>query len=123
MLNSRDINDLKPAIKMKCLALIEKCKQANIDIIITCTLRDDEAQNALYEIGRSQKGFILTNLRGGDSKHNHGLAFDFCVMNYGKCDWHNATAFKKVGELGESLGLKWAGRWRGKLREFAHFEV
>lgn len=108
---------------MKCLAFVDNCKQKGIDVIITCTLRDDEAQNALYAIGRTVKGQILTNLRGGESKHNHGLAFDFCVMTHGKCDWNNAQAFIKAGEVGESLGLKWAGRWRGKLREFAHFEV
>lgn len=108
---------------MKAAEFLNQCNQAGLDVIITCTLRSIEAQNALYASGRTVKGHILTNLKGGQSKHNVGLAFDFCVMTHGKCDWNNAAAFSKAGEIGEGLGLVWAGRWRGKLKELAHFEV
>lgn len=108
---------------MKCLAFIEACKNAGLDVLITCTIRTCEEQNHLYASGRTRKGSILTNLQGGQSKHNFGLAFDFCIMTAGKCDWTNTGAFTQAGIIGENLGLLWAGRWRGKLKELAHFEV
>ena len=120
---SRDLKDLQPTIREKCELLIENCKAAGIYILITCTLRDGEAQEWLYASGRTRKGKILTKARAGQSKHEFGLAFDFCVMTAGKCDWDNNEAFAKVGAMGEALGLTWAGRWRGSIREAVHFEV
>lgn len=123
MLISRDIADLDKSIKMLCLRFIEECKRAGIDILITCTRRDNEAQDWLYASGRTRIGAILTNARAGQSKHNFGKAFDFCVMTGGKCDWSNTEEFKSAGLIAESLGLKWAGRWRGGLREIGHIET
>lgn len=120
---SRDLTDLQPAIREKCELLIANCKAVGIDILITCTLRDAAAQDWLYASGRTRKGKILTNARSGKSKHEFGLAFDFCVMTAGKCDWNNSEAFAKVGAMGEAVGLTWAGRWRGSLREVGHFEI
>lgn len=120
---SRELDDLQPAMREKCELLIANCKAAGIDILITCTLRDAAAQDWLYASGRTRKGKILTNARSGKSKHELGLAFDFCVMTAGKCDWNNSEAFAKVGAMGEAIGLTWAGRWRGSLREVGHFEV
>lgn len=123
MITSRAISELEPVTRARCEALIKTCALADIDLIITCTYRDDEAQNKLYASGRTEKGRILTNLKGGQSKHNKRKAFDFCVMKQGKCDWQNIEAFTKVGLIGEQLGLLWAGRWRGSLRELCHFET
>ena len=120
---SRDLNDLQPEIREKCKLLIANCKAVGVDILITCTLRDAAAQDWLYASGRTRKGKILTNARSGKSKHEFGLAFDFCVMTAGKCDWNNSEAFAKVGAMGEAVGLTWAGRWRGLLREVGHFEI
>lgn len=122
-MSSRDINDLKPEIKMKALRFVELCKQKGIDILIVCTLRTSEEQDDLWQSGRTKAGKILTNLKGGKSKHNFGLAFDFCVLANGKCDWNNKDAFLEAGKIGESVGLLWAGRWTGKLKETGHFEV
>ncbi len=123
MINSRKIDDLLPALQVKARLFIERCEAQGLQVLITCTYRDNEAQNALYASGRTAKGKILTNLKGGESKHNMRKAFDFCVMTHGKCDWGNEEAFKKCGAIGEALGLRWAGRWRGKLRELVHFEI
>ncbi len=123
MIASRDILELDGSIKKKCLDFVIECKKQGIEILITCTYRDDEMQNYLYASGRTRKGAILTNARAGQSKHNFRKAFDFCVMTGGKCDWTNSAAFKKAGEIGEKLGLTWAGRWRGNLRELGHLEI
>lgn len=120
MINSRDLKDLNPVVAAKCSAFINECKLQGIDVIITSTLRDNESQNALYAQGRTTKGSIVTNAKGGQSFHNYGVAFDFCPIVNGKCQWNDADLFKRCGIIAESVGLKWAGRWAGKMKETAH---
>ena len=130
MINSRNLNHLAPLAKTKCEQFLIGCRLHNIDVMVYCTYRDEESQNALYAIGRTLKGHILTNKRGGESKHNHkidgfpaSLAFDAVPLIHGKCDWKNNAAYLKMGVIAESIGLKWAGRWQGSLKERAHFEI
>lgn len=119
MINSRDIKDLHLKVQVLCNQFISKCKEAGITVIITATLRDNEAQNALYAQGRTKPGKIITNAKAGQSYHNYGLAFDFCPMVDSKCAWNDTLLFIKCGTIGESLGLEWAGRWV-KFKEMAH---
>lgn len=104
------------------LALAWECKQSGFDLMVYCTYRDAEAQNELYAQGRTKKGRIVTNLRGGESNHQKKIAFDAVPMLLGKPQWDNDQLLDVMGALGEKVGLAWAGRWRGKLRERCHFE-
>jgi len=89
-----------------CSAFVSSCKAQGIDVIITSTLRDNESQDALYAQGRTTKGAIVTNARGGQSFHNYGVAFDFCPIVNGKCQWNDAELFKKGGGIAESVWLE-----------------
>lgn len=120
MINSRDLKDLNPKVAAMCAAFIDECKKQGVDVLITSTLRDNESQNALYAQGRTTKGAIVTNARGGQSFHNYGVAFDFCPIVNGKCQWNDAELFKRCGIIAESIGLEWSGRWAGKMKETAH---
>ena len=120
MITSRSLDDLHPKVKTLAEQFKESCKRAGYDILIYSTYRDIEAQNALYAKGRTVKGNIVTNARGGDSFHNWRVAFDFVPMVHGKPAWNDAVAYAKCGHIAESLGLEWAGRWTGKLKEAAH---
>lgn len=126
MVNSRDIDDLIPEVAQQCRALIEACKQENIDIIVTSTYRDFASQNALHAQGRSvaskAKGEkIVTNAKAGQSFHNFRIAFDVVPIVAGKAVWNNEAVWNKIGELGKNLGLEWAGDWV-KFKEKAHFQ-
>lgn len=66
------------------------------------------------------KGRIVTNARGGQSAHNHRLAWDFCMLKNGKADWHDINGYTKAGQIAEGLGLVWGGRW--KMRDYGHIE-
>lgn len=123
MVNSRSLEDLRPDVKTKAIEFLYRCHQAGIDVIVTSTLRDLESQEALYAQGRTKKGVIVTNAPPGYSYHNFGVAFDFCPILYGKCQWKNEKLFKQCGEIGEDCGLDWAGRWMGKLQEMAHLQA
>lgn len=131
MINSRKIADLHPKVQKLAVALREECAKAGIDIIFTSTYRDNEAQDELYKIGRtipgankSQRlpmGRIVTKAKAGQSYHNHRVAFDVVPIVSGKAIWNDNLIWKKIGEIGQSLGLTWAGGWIN-FKELPHFQ-
>lgn len=58
-----------------------------------------------------------------ESKHIEGKAVDIAPMKNGVI-WWNAPAevWQTMGEIGESCGLKWGGRWKD-CKDTPHFEV
>jgi peptidoglycan L-alanyl-D-glutamate endopeptidase CwlK len=120
MINSRDIGELEPVVANMTRSFIAKCKESGIDVIVSSTYRDAESQNALYAQGRTTAGKIVTNAKAGQSFHNYRCAFDFVPIVNGKAQWNDLATFQRCGEIAESVGLEWSGRWKGKLREMAH---
>lgn len=137
MISSKKLDDLLLPVKWRALNLIHVCKLIGIDLLTISTLRDIEAQDALYAQGRTAPGRIVTNARGGESFHNFRVAFDVVPLRNGKPIWgtsgngidsdpsDDATddleIWQRIGELGEAQGLDWAGRWN-RFREFPHFQ-
>lgn len=121
MINSRDINELYPEVREKAKKLIELCDKEGIDIIITSTYRDFESQNDLYAQGRTKKGKIVTNAKGGESYHNFRVAFDVVPVVNGKAVWNDFRLWRRIGAIGKSLGLEWAGDWK-TFKEYPHFQ-
>lgn len=119
MINSRDIKDLNPKVRLMAEAFIGKCAKNGIEVLITSTFRDFESQNALYAIGRTKPGKKVTNARGGESWHNYSCAFDFVPLINGKAIWTDEQLFLKCGMIAETCGLEWAGRWI-RFNEMAH---
>lgn len=119
MINSRNINDLNSKVTAMASEFINRCKAEGIDVLITSTYRDAESQNALYAQGRTKPGKKVTNAKAGQSYHNWRVAFDFVPIVNGKAQWNDAELFTKCGEIAESVGLEWAGRWT-KFKELAH---
>lgn len=120
MISSRKIEDLDPIVAPMARKFISQCKKAGIDIIITSTYRDHEAQAALYAQGRTTPGNRVTNAKPGRSWHNWRCAFDFAPIVNGKIPWNDAKLFERCGVIAEQIGLQWAGRWTGTLKEMAH---
>ena len=119
MINSRDVKDLVEPVQSRARAFVAACKKQGIDVLITSTYRDYESQNALYAQGRTKAGRRVTNAKGGQSWHNFRCAFDFVPMVNGKAQWNDLRTFRKCGEIAESVGLEWAGRWKS-FPEMAH---
>ena len=59
---SRDPILLHPVLREKCLAFLEACKDAGLDVILTCTGRTADEQSALYAQGRQPLSYV-NNLR------------------------------------------------------------
>jgi len=122
MINSRNINDLLPNVKVRVEKFIELCDEEGIDLLITSTYRDNESQEALYEQGRTRPGKIVTNAKPGESWHNYRCAVDIVPLVNGKPNWDGSDPiWQTIGELGEKAGLEWAGRWHS-FKELAHFQ-
>lgn len=119
MINSRKLEDLHPKVKTLCERFIASCAKQGIDVLITSTYRDGASQDELFAQGRTKPGKIVTNARAGQSYHNWRCAFDFVPIVNGKAVWNDVALFTKCGEIAESVGLEWAGRWK-RFREMPH---
>lgn len=122
MIASRDLFELHPSVRRMAEEHVDACREQGLDLLIYCTYRDAEQQDALYALGRTVPGRIVTNARGGESMHNYRLAYDAVPLIGGKAQWNDDALIRRVGQLGEEAGLEWAGRWTGKLRESVHFQ-
>lgn len=118
-MSSRKLDDLNQPTKIRAMAFRDKCAALGIDVLIYCTLRDSKEQDMLYAIGRTAKGKIVTNAKGGESWHNYGSAFDFVPVLAGKPQWGDKDLYATCGDIAESVGLEWAGRWKS-FKETAH---
>ena len=125
---SRSLEDLSKDTMQRATVHKQLCKARVVDLLIYCTLRQNQEQDELYKIGRSLPGKIVTNARAGESAHNpdkdgKAHAYDCCPLIGGKPMWDaNHPSWRIVGECGEEAGLVWSGRWTGKLKETAHFQ-
>ena len=112
MINSRLISDLKPEVATLCRAFIAKCREQGIELIITSTFRDVEAQDAIFAQGRTKPGRKITNCKGGNSMHNYRVAFDFVPLNAkGAPEWNDRDLWAKCGKVARDRKIEWGGDW------------
>ena len=92
---------------------------------ITQTFRSNDEQNKLYSIGRTAKGFIITNAKGGESPHNFNpsFAFDIGFVTLEKRLSWDKKYFKKFADIIKKkysqvdCGIDW------KFFDAPHFEL
>lgn len=113
MMDSRKITDLDPRVQPLCRAHVAACKAVGIELLVTSTWRDIEAQNALYAIGRTTQldRKPVTNAKGGQSWHNFKTAYDVVPLIGGKAAWNDAKLWREIVRLGKSLGLEAGADW------------
>ena len=116
---SRELNQLYDPVRLRAEKLIKLCADAGIPIIVTQTFRTHKYQDELYARGRTMKGKIVTNAKAGTSMHEFRVAFDVCINIKGKC--YDEGLLKKVGKIGESIGLTWGGNFKGFI-DMPHFQ-
>ncbi len=116
----RLLGTLEPKFRKKVVKLLSKAKKEGIDLRVISAFRDCKEQNALYAQGRTTKGKIVTNARCGKSAHNYRIAVDVVEFKNGKPIWQNPK-WERIGQIGESLGLEWGGRWK-RIVDKPHFQ-
>lgn len=124
---SRALTDLRPEVRPLVDAFLDACAAAEIDVLVTCTLRSNAEQAALYARGRTAAPlghqYVVTDAPPGRSAHNYGLAIDVVPIVDGKPDWNGADPiWHRLGELGQEAGLEWAGEPGFPFPEMPHFQ-
>jgi len=125
------ITALHPIVFIKQTELIAETSKAGITILVTDGFRSSEEQNAIYAKGRTTEGQVVTQVQGGHSYHNYGLAIDFALrtkkgevvwdMEYdgnknGQPDWMEVVAIAK------RLGFSWGGDWNN-FPDYPHLQM
>jgi len=119
---NRRIDTLHPDIIGKVKEFIVRAeKELGIKLRVTAALRTWKEQADLYAKGRTTKGKVVTWAKAGESYHNYGLAIDVVEIKGDQALWKNPN-WEKIGQLGESIGFTWGGRWAGKTDK-PHFEM
>ena len=124
MVNSRNIFDLDPAVRDVCNKQIALCRSAGIEIIITSTWRDFEAQAALYAIGRTtnKDRHTVTKARAGYSWHNFKAAWDVVPVIGGKPLWDSKhSIWREVVAFGKQAGAEAGADWKS-FPDLPHFQ-
>ncbi|MEC0110393.1 M15 family metallopeptidase [Paenibacillus taichungensis] len=120
---------VNPVIRQLGEALIERCYNRGVWVLITQGLRTYAEQDALYAQGRTvlydskgKKLPIVTQVKGGYSIHNFGFAIDFALLlKDGKSvswdtlrddDKDSLPDWSEVVEEAKKLGFEWGGDWR-----------
>lgn len=123
-MSSRSLDDLDPRVRPAVDAALASWAAQSIDILVTCTLRSNAEQAALFAQGRTAPGKIVTKALPGQSAHNYGLAIDVVPIVNGKPDWDGThPVWQQIGQLGIAAGLDWAGAPDFSFHELAHFQM
>lgn len=112
MLNSREIDRLRPDVAANCRKWLELCKDAGLNVLVTQTVRDREYQEYLYAQGRTRPGSIVTNGKAPTfHADNVGCAFDFCKNVKGH-EYDDNAFFHKAAAIAKGMGFSWGGDWK-----------
>ncbi len=122
------IDTLHPLIKAEVLELVTHVNTViltgKVKMIVTQGLRTFDEQNKLF--AQQPK---VTNAKGGQSIHNYGLAFDFCLADGGRTIWDTVKDFDndkvpdwmEVVKVFKAAGYVWGGDFRS-ITDRPHFE-
>ncbi len=99
-------------------AFLAETQKQGIRLLVTQGYRSKEEQDYIYAQGRTRKGKIVTNAKGGSSFHNFQVAFDVCGFD-GKKVYYNIN-WKKLGEIAKKIGLEHGDRGYVDLPHFQY---
>lgn len=150
---SRKIEDLIPELQALYYRFQQKMIEAGLTFSVTCTLRSQDEQIALYSQGRDSIETVHQRRKEASlppiteeqnkkvtwtlkSKHIEGKAFDIVLLKNNQPIWdikvnvnkNEIPDYQEAGLIGESVGLKWGGRFKNKATnkptpDYPHFEL
>lgn len=119
---SRNWSQLRPDFSQRLLLAFKIMKEKHgYDMALLEGYRSPERQNLLASMGSQ-----VSNARAFQSWHQYGLAADCAFLRDGKLvisekDPWAMRGYQLYGEIAESLGLTWGGRWT--MMDFGHVEL
>lgn len=119
------LKGVHPALDERVKKLLMGMEVVGFPMMITDGVRTLEQQQALYALGRTKPGKIVTYADGVKNRSNHqpkadgfGRAVDCCFLvdldHDGQIDdptWDLKRPWTLYGEMAIALGLEWGGKW------------
>ena len=118
---------------VKALALLRVWLPRGCEVKIVHSYRSKALQDELYAKGRTTPGPIVTNARGGSSKHNHddggtpaSKAVDLAILEGGKYVPDDSPLWSLVGAsftvVAGPQAIRWGGQFKN-IRDYGHVEL
>ena len=123
----KHISQLHPKIQTATKNMMVNLYNKGVKTEIICSMRTSAEQDQLYNIGRDSEGNVVgkvvTYVKGGESFHNFGLAFDVEVYNKnGKKNWDSESVdWQSVIAEGQAQGFEAGATWKD-FKDFPHFQ-
>lgn len=118
LLSRIDTSLLYPPFLERLQAVLDDALSQGAGYWVVSGFRGYSQQEELYAQGRTAKGPIVTNARGGQSAHNFGIAADLVRDGYlervGLQPDYRPESYNLLGPLAGKHGLAWGGNWRFK---------
>lgn len=116
---SRDLKDLDPRFRHLAQSLLEQANAIEPTRVI-CTLRTEAEQADAIARGVS---WTTRSKHLPQPPYGLAMAIDICPKRLlVEKNWApDDSVWQRLGAIGESLGLRWGGRW--KRRDCPHFEI
>nr|WP_294867921.1 M15 family metallopeptidase [uncultured Pseudogulbenkiania sp.] len=117
----RDWNKLDAAFVQTVLRVMARLEARGFPMTLLEGYRSPERQDAL-----AGQGTLVTKAKGGQSKHQYGLAVDLAPVRNGKvvvserAPWA-MSAYLALGEEATAAGLTWGGTW--SFKDYGHIEL
>lgn len=103
------------AVETMLTAHLNMLRSANIFVAVLSRGRSVEEQAALYAIGRTSPGAIVTDEKPGESYINYGAAYEIVPVRFNShvdMDMTSPAAKRRlavIGKMGEAVGMTWGG--------------
>jgi len=132
---SRKLDDLSDRFRPKAFELLARLTEAGIPVMIIDTLRTEAEHQANLASGASKAVLskhlplrLREPLVEGDENAEKSDAIDICPYSVyelsgpDKLQWDSSDlVWRRIGMIGESIGLRWGGRWKSP-HDPGHFE-
>lgn len=131
----RDLDLLHPDYRPTVDRFLAKCVEAGIMIMVVETWRsqaahEEDVRNGRSWVKKSKHQNTLNKQYEREVDFPASLAIDvapyeqYQLHGPDKLQWAaDDPAWELIGMLGESLGMKWGGRWKTVPPDMAHFEA
>lgn len=117
------VTGLHPKVADQLSLFLTEAKARGLSVALHMGLRTPEQQDALYALGRTKPGSIVTNAQGYESYHCLGLAVDIVFKDEkGNWTWSDKCDWNGLGTTGKIFGFQWGGDWT-RFPDFPHFQM